>query len=78
MNYKIDFINWSYLKSKNNKWKQLNNIISTTTEFWYNPHTLKKTPNKPNLNVSLSYIMISLFIEQINSLDYVCVKFKHF
>lgn len=31
-----------------------------------------------NLHVSLSYIMISLFIEQINSLDYVCVKFKHF
>lgn len=41
------------------------------------PYT-KKNPNKPNLSVSLLYIMISLFIEQINSLYYVCVKFKHF
>lgn len=43
------------------------------------PYTQKK-PNKPNLSVSLLYtcIMISLFIEQINSLYYVCVKFKHF
>lgn len=61
MNYKIDFINWSYLESKNNKWKQLNNIISTTTVFWYNPHTLKKTKQTKSQCVLVIYHDFSFY-----------------